>query len=82
MTKRMFFKLSAAILGASSAARLFGGTPDEPTSGGPLTNWAGNYRYGTDNLHRLSSIEEVQKVRQGARIAQGAWHPPLLQRHR
>ena len=32
-----------------------------PTSGDQLTNWAGNYRYGTDNLHRLSSIEEVQK---------------------
>jgi alditol oxidase len=61
MNKRMFFKLSAAILGAASAARLFGGTPDERTSDDPLTNWAGNYRYSTDNLHPLSSLEEVQK---------------------
>ena len=35
--------------------------PDEPASGGQLTNWAGNYRYGTDNLHRLTSIEQVRK---------------------
>jgi xylitol oxidase len=60
MNKRMFLKLSTAILGGSSAARLFGGVPDEPASGGKLTNWAGNYRYGTDNLHRLTSIERVR----------------------
>ena len=61
MNKRMFFKLSAALLGAASAERLFSGTPDESTSDDPLTNWAGNYRYSTENLHRLSSIEQVQK---------------------
>ena len=61
MTKRMFLKLSAAILGASTAARLFGGTSDELASDDALTNWAGNYRYGTDNVHYMSSIEEVQK---------------------
>jgi alditol oxidase len=61
MTKRMFLKLSAAILGASTAARLFGGTSDELASGDALTNWAGNYRYGTDNVQYMSSIEEVQK---------------------
>jgi len=61
MTKRIFLKLSAALLGASSAARLFGETPDEPKSPDHLYNWAGNYRYGTDNLHNLSSVDEVQK---------------------
>jgi alditol oxidase len=61
MNKRMFLKLAAAILGASSAARLFGETSDETASGNELSNWAGNYRYSTDNLHRLSSLEEVQK---------------------
>ena len=61
MTKRKFFKLSAAVLGAASVGRLFGETRDQPTSGEPLTNWARNYRYGTDNLHRLSSVEEVQR---------------------
>jgi xylitol oxidase len=57
----MFLKLSAAVLGGSSGAPLLGRAPDEPGSGGPLTNWAGNYRYGTDNLHQLASIEQVQK---------------------
>ena len=57
----MFLKLSAAILGGSPGARLFGRAPDEPAPGAQLTNWAGNYRYGTDNLHRLTSIEQVRK---------------------
>src|SRR3954469_24501337 len=61
MNKRMFLKLSAAVLGGSSGARLFGRAPDEPASGGQLTNWAGNHRYGTDNLHQLTSIEQVQE---------------------
>jgi xylitol oxidase len=65
MNKRTFLKLSAAILGGSPGARLFGREPDEPASGGQLTNWAGNYRYGTDNLHRLTSIEEVRKFVKG-----------------
>jgi xylitol oxidase len=60
MTKRIFLKLLAAILGGSRAARLLGTEPDEPASGGRLTNWAGNHQYGTDNLHRLTSIEEVR----------------------
>jgi alditol oxidase len=34
--------------------------PDDPASGGQLTNWAGNYRYGRDNLHQLMSIEQVR----------------------
>ncbi len=61
MNKRMFLKLSAAILSGSSGARLFGRATDEPASGGKLTNWAGNYQYGTDDLHRLTSIEQVRK---------------------
>src|SRR5262245_1314689 len=61
MNKRMFLKLSAAMLGGSPWARSIGMASDEPASGGPLTNWAGNYRYGTDKLHRLTSIERVRK---------------------
>jgi xylitol oxidase len=56
----MFLKLSAGILGGSSGARLLGGVPDGPAPGGRLTNWAGNYTYSTDNLHRLASVEQVQ----------------------
>jgi len=56
----MFLSLWAAMLGGSSRSRLFGGAPDEPAARGPLTNWAGNYRYSTTNLHRVTSIDEVQ----------------------
>jgi len=61
MNKRVFLKLSAAILSGSSGARLFGRATDEPASGRKLINWAGNYQYSTDHLHRLTSIEQVRK---------------------
>jgi xylitol oxidase len=57
----MFLKLLSAILGGSSRGRLSPGTTDELASGGKLTNWAGNYQYGTEHLHRLASIEQVRK---------------------
>ena len=47
MNKRMFLKLSAAILGGSSGSRLLGGAAGEPASDDTLTNWAGNYQYST-----------------------------------
>ena len=65
MNKRMFLKLSAGILGEASGARLFGRMADEPASEAKLTNWAGNYAYSTDNLHRLASIEQVRKFVKG-----------------
>jgi xylitol oxidase len=57
----MFLKLSAAIMSGSSWAQLLGRATDELASDGELTNWAGNYRYGTDDLHRLTSIEQIRK---------------------
>jgi xylitol oxidase len=65
MDKRTFFKLSAAILGGSPGARLLVRLTDDPASGRRLTNWAGNYRYSTENLHRLASIEQVRKFVKG-----------------
>jgi xylitol oxidase len=65
MNKRMFLKLSAGILGGSSGARLFGRMPDGPASGVQLTNWAGNYTYSTDNVHRLATIEQVREFVRG-----------------
>jgi alditol oxidase len=61
MNKRMFLKLSAASLGGFSGLPILGGAPDEPASNGPLANWAGNYRYSTDHLYPLTSIEQVRK---------------------
>src|SRR4051794_28256363 len=60
-----FPRPSAAIPGESSGVPFFGRASDEPASGGPLTNWAGNYRYATDNLHRLTSVEGVRKFVSG-----------------
>jgi xylitol oxidase len=60
MNKRSFIKLASAILGGWSGARLFGQAAEGPSSGGRLTNWAGNYTYSTQNLHRLASIEQVR----------------------
>jgi xylitol oxidase len=61
MNKRKFLKLSAALLSGATGARLFGRVSDQPTSGGKLSNWAGNYQFSTDNFHRLTSIEQVRK---------------------
>ena len=61
MKKRTFLRLATAVLGGSSGARVFGGAPDEPASDGRLTNWAGNLRYSTDNVHPLASIEQIRK---------------------
>lgn len=61
MNKRTFIKLSAAMLGGSSGARLLGQVPDGAVSGARLTNWAGNYTYSTANLHRPTSVEQVRK---------------------
>jgi xylitol oxidase len=65
MNKRTFLRLAAAILGGPSGGRVFGGAPDEPAPGGRLTNWAGNLRYSTDNLHRLASAEQVREFVKG-----------------
>ncbi len=60
MNKRTFIKLASAILGEWSGARLFGRAADGPAAGARLTNWAGNYTYSTQNLHRLATIEQVR----------------------
>jgi xylitol oxidase len=60
MNKRTFIKLSAGFLGGSSGARLLGQVSDGPASGARLTNWAGNYTYSTEDLHRLESVDQVR----------------------
>jgi xylitol oxidase len=65
MNKRTFLGLSAAILGGFPARRLFGRGADDPPSPGQLTNWAGNYRYSTDNLVTFTSVEEVRSYVRG-----------------
>ena len=45
------------------------GDPRPGAAADPLTNWAGNYRYGTDRLHSARSLADVQAfVRQHDRL--------------
>ncbi len=57
MNKRTFIKLSGAILGGAAGGRVLGGEPPAP---GALVNWAGNYRYGVDDLTALDTVERVR----------------------
>jgi alditol oxidase len=67
--KRRFIQRCAALLGASAASRIVGGAPVEATRDDALTNWAGNYRYSTDRLEGVRSVEQVQAfVKQHARF--------------
>ncbi len=66
--KRQFIARCAAILGGSTMAHMFGRTTAGATQD-PLTNWAGNYRYSTDRLHRAASLDDVRAfVRQHDRL--------------
>jgi xylitol oxidase len=60
MNKRTFLGLSAAFL-SGVPGRLFGQGTEGTRSAGPLTNWAGNLRYSTDNLVAASSVEQVRE---------------------
>ena len=60
MDKRTFLGFLAAALGGIPGRRLFGRSYDDTPPAGQLTNWAGNYRYSTDNLVTLDSVEKVR----------------------
>jgi len=68
-SKRRFIERCAALLGGSAASRMVGGATAGSTSDGPLANWAGNHRYGTDRLYSARSVEQVQAfVKQNDRL--------------
>jgi xylitol oxidase len=60
MDKRTFLGFLAATLGRIPGRRLFGRSYDDTPPAGQLTNWAGNYRYSTDKLVTLDSVEKVR----------------------
>jgi xylitol oxidase len=69
VNKRAFLKLAAAMMSAPSGVRVSGRTPFEQESTSKLTNWAGNYEYSTNELHRLGSIELIRRfVREHDRL--------------
>ena len=57
MNKRHFLKTSAALLTGNMLSHL---AESEPAK--PRTNWSGNYRYSTNNLHLPASVEEVRQI--------------------
>jgi xylitol oxidase len=60
-SKRQFISRCATIVGASALSRVAGHAQASAQSKGALANWAGNYRYSTDRLHRAQSVQQVQE---------------------
>jgi xylitol oxidase len=58
MKRRAFLRLSSAALVASR----FPPSPPAATQSRPLTNWAGNVRYSTDNVDYPESLAAVQEL--------------------
>ena len=57
MKKRMFLKLSSALLTSPVLSPLVSWAASDK-----LKNWAGNYQYSTDRLYPVRSIEQVQEL--------------------
>jgi alditol oxidase len=71
MDRRTFLNASSVLLGSAALTRLVACTPTSrpqpqrslPTPlQTPLTNWAGNVRYSTGNVHYPHSVEQVQDI--------------------
>ena len=56
MDKREFLKASIGFVAANMMSDAFAESQD------PRTNWAGNLKYSTGNLHTPGSVEEVREV--------------------
>ena len=63
MDRRTFLTRSAAVAGGVALSRVSAcARATKPATGTPLTNWAGNLRYSTANVHYPTSVEQVQQV--------------------
>lgn len=61
MDKRTFLKTSSLAAGGALISGLAScGT--EETNSGQLTNWAGNVKYSTSNVHFPATVEELQEL--------------------
>src|SRR5919206_3202132 len=58
MDRRTFLKTSSLVAGGAVLSPLAACR----TTRAPLTNWAGNVRYGTANVHYPASVAQVQDV--------------------
>ena len=57
MNKRTFLKLSSTALVTPMLSPSL-----DWLAPGPMTNWAGNYEYGTDRLEQAKSVQQVQEL--------------------
>ncbi len=61
MNKKSTVELSTATPNSSADGPPVSTGPGDPAFGCQLDNWAGNYHYGTTNLYRHSTIDQVRK---------------------
>src|SRR3954462_2600809 len=68
-SRRQFIRQCAAAVGGAAVVEARGRQPKGAAANDTLVNWAGNYRYSTDRLHRASSLADVQDyVRQHGQL--------------
>ena len=59
--RRQFIRGCATIVAGSAVSRRVDRASVKAMTQDALTNWAGNLRYSTDNVHPLTSIEEIRE---------------------
>jgi xylitol oxidase len=63
MDRRTFLTTSATVAGGVALSRTTACAPaSRPTAETALTNWAGNLRFSTRNVHSPQSVEQVRQV--------------------
>ena len=68
-SRRQFIQRCATVLGGAATFQAADRSRLAATSDEALVNWAGNYRYSTDRLHRVTTLQQVQEfVRQQAQL--------------
>ena len=59
-SRRQFIRRCATVVGGAATLRAADRSRISAGSNDALVNWAGNYRYSTDRLHRAASLPQVQ----------------------
>jgi xylitol oxidase len=68
-SRRRFVGQCAAVASTSAVSAMMGPFPADAAQAAPLSNWAGNYQYGTTRVTSPTSLADVQAfVRKNARF--------------
>jgi xylitol oxidase len=59
-SRRQFIRQCATVVGGTAVVQAAGRPTERAAADDTLVNWAGNYRYSTDRLHRAASLPDVQ----------------------